>query len=52
MLLICDYCGINSDTIFKIPSSAFYIEKGSLFSKNDYVNMCYSCLVHEKEKES
>lgn len=50
MLLICDYCGINSTNIFKIPSSAFYIEKGSLIAYNDYINICYGCLVFEKDK--
>lgn len=51
MLLICDYCGIISATIFKIPSSAFYIAQGSLFAKSDYTNICYSCLVNEKEEK-
>lgn len=51
MLLICDYCGIMSNTIFKIPSSAFYIESGSLIAYNDYINICNGCLLNEKKKE-
>jgi hypothetical protein len=51
MLLICDYCGVNSDNIYKIPSSAFYVKNNILHSNNDYINICYSCLVNEKERE-
>lgn len=51
MILICDYCGIGKQQIFKIPSSLFYIENAALVTKNDYINMCEFCLVHEKERQ-
>lgn len=51
MILICDYCGMGKNQIFKLPSSAFYVQDGALISSNDYINMCTACLVTEKEKE-
>lgn len=51
MLLICDYCGIVSSTIYKIPSSAFYIEAAALVVMKDYINICDHCLIYQKEKE-
>lgn len=51
MLLICDYCGVISKQIFKLPSSAFYVKDATLFCSHDFISMCADCLA-QKEKES
>ncbi len=50
MMFHCDHCGMLYFEIYKIPSSAFYLEENEkLVVMESHVNICKPCLM-QKEK--
>lgn len=54
LICCCDYCGTIRNAVFKIPSSAFYVQNHFLVvhKKGDYINICKACLTRETDKET
>lgn len=50
MLLVCDFCGVDQTTIFKMPNTKIEVnpaEKMIIFSTStfeEYSNICLKCL--------
>ena len=49
MMFPCDHCGMIFFEIYKIPSSAFYLDKKNLVVMDTHINICKPCLL-QKEK--
>lgn len=54
MLLVCDFCGVDQKTIFKMPNTRIEVntqDKMITFETStyeDYSNICLDCLGYRK----
>lgn len=53
MLLVCDFCGVDQSTIFKMPNTRIETntqDKIITFEQStfeDYSNICIGCLIYK-----